>query len=114
MSQHLTGLPAWLVQRLSALYMVLFCLLLSVTWIIHAPLDYEKWHLLFSRPVTGVAVALFFIALLSHIWVGIRDVILDYLGGWPWLRLISLALLGGWLIALGIWVSRVLIVVMAQ
>jgi succinate dehydrogenase / fumarate reductase membrane anchor subunit len=114
MNQHLSGLPAWLVQRLSALYMAFFTLLLMVSWFINTPPNYAKWLGFFSHPLSGVAAMLFFIALLLHIWVGVRDVILDYLGGWPWLRLLSLTLLGGWLIALGLWVARVLITVMLR
>jgi hypothetical protein len=41
-----------------------------------------------------------------------RDVILDYAGQLPSMRLLLLSLLGGWLIALGIWVMRIMIKVM--
>ena len=47
----------------------------------------------------------------SHAWVGIRDVILDYVRR-PLLRLTLLALLWAWLLALAVWLLRILIGVM--
>lgn len=108
MNQHLSGLPAWLVQRLSAVYMLAYTLLAAGWWWLTPPFDYEAWRSSLAQPVVAIATALFFLALLLHAWVGMRDVILDYAGRFPWLRLALLALLGGWLIALGVWVIRIL------
>jgi succinate dehydrogenase / fumarate reductase membrane anchor subunit len=107
MSHYLSGLPAWLVQRLSALYMALFTLVSLVWWWWTPDLDYTKWRTLFMHPVVAIATAMFFLALLLHAWVGVRDVILDYAGHRPGLRLLLLAVLGGWLIALAMWVVRI-------
>lgn len=109
MSQYLTGLPAWLVQRLSALYLVLFTVVAIIWWWTTPPLDYSAWRALFASPVSGVAITMAVIALLMHSWVGIRDVILDYAGSHAGIRLLLLALLGGWLIAQAVWVLRLLI-----
>jgi len=109
MSQHLSGLPAWLVQRLSALYMALVTLFLVIGWPFYGPVNYEQWLALFSHPVIGITLILFFVALFLHSWIGMRNVILDYLGGRPLLRLVALGLLGGWLIAMGIWMARVFV-----
>jgi succinate dehydrogenase / fumarate reductase membrane anchor subunit len=108
-SRPLTGLSAWLVQRLSAVYMALFTLVaIGVAAVV--PLgDFARWSGLFARPAVTAGVALFFIALLLHCWVGIRDVILDYAGQRPWLRLTLLALLGAWLLLLALWMLRVLL-----
>ena len=109
---HLSGLSAWLVQRLSAVYMGLFIFAMGVLLLCSDNLDYERWRTLFSQPLPGVATTMFFLALLFHAWVGIRDVILDYAGQTPVLRLLLLSLLGAWLIALGIWVVRIMMMVM--
>jgi succinate dehydrogenase / fumarate reductase membrane anchor subunit len=109
MNQYLSGLPAWLVQRLSALYMALFTMLATAWWCLTPPLDYPAWQALFAHPAISTASSLFFLALLLHAWVGIRDVILDYAGRLPWLRLMLLTLLGGWLIVLGFWILRIVI-----
>ncbi|MEJ2406358.1 MAG: succinate dehydrogenase, hydrophobic membrane anchor protein [Candidatus Thiodiazotropha sp.] len=113
MNHHLSGLSAWLVQRLSAVYMALFSVTVLLWWFSTPAPDFAAWRGLFARPLVGVAVAMFFLALLLHAWVGIRDVILDYAGRLPGLRLFLLALLGGWLIAEGFWILRILLAGMA-
>jgi succinate dehydrogenase / fumarate reductase membrane anchor subunit len=113
MSQHhLSGLAAWLVQRLSAVYMGLFVVAMVLTLLIGPDIDYLRWRALFAQPLVAIASTMFFLALLLHAWVGMRDVILDYAGQSPSMRLLLLSLLGGWLIALGIWVIRIIMMVM--
>lgn len=109
MGQYLSGLPAWLVQRLSALYMLLFVSVLLPGWWLFADGGYDAWRGLFASLPGGIAIGLFFLALLWHCWVGMRDIILDYLGGFPALRLLMLSLLGGWLLAMGMWLIRILL-----
>lgn len=108
MNQYLSGLPAWLVQRLSALYMVIYTLL-ALVWYLAAPTaGYASWRALFTQPVIAILTAMFFLALLLHAWVGVRDVVLDYAGGHPALRLVLLTVLGAWLIAMAFWVVLVM------
>ena len=73
-----TGLPAWLVQRASAVYMLLFVLFLLGFFALYPPHSYAEWKNWVGRPAITLALALFFAALLSHMWVGLRDVLLDY------------------------------------
>lgn len=73
-----TGLPAWLVQRASAVYMLLFIVSLLVFFGLHPLHSYAEWKGWVARPGITLALALFFAALLSHMWVGLRDVLLDY------------------------------------
>jgi succinate dehydrogenase / fumarate reductase membrane anchor subunit len=109
MSQSLTGLPAWLVQRISAIYLALFTLTALVWWWLTPSLDYAAWKALFADPLSSVLITMAFIALLLHSWVGMRDIILDYAGRHAGVRLLLLTLLGGWLIALAAWVVRLLL-----
>lgn len=109
MNQQLTGLPAWLVQRLSALYMTLYCMLAAIWWLTSPELDFERWRSLFHQPVAAISTAMFLLALLLHAWVGMRDVILDYAGRVAAIRLLLLTLLGGWLIALAFWSVRIML-----
>lgn len=113
MNTYLTGLPAWLVQRLSALYMILFTLFAAAGWWLSVPLEFTAWRSLFAHPVVSVATAMFFLALLLHAWVGMRDVILDYAGRFPAIRLMLLVLLGGWLIMLALWLLRIVLLAVA-
>ncbi|WP_084153790.1 succinate dehydrogenase, hydrophobic membrane anchor protein [Simplicispira psychrophila] len=73
-----TGLPAWLVQRASALYLLLFVVFLLGFFVVHPLHSYAEWKSWVARPAITLALAVFFAALLSHMWVGLRDVLLDY------------------------------------
>ncbi len=73
-----TGLAAWWAQRLSAVYMLAFLIFLLATFALDPVRDYAQWHGWVGRPSIKVALATFFAALLSHMWVGLRDVLLDY------------------------------------
>ncbi len=73
-----TGLAAWWVQRASAVYMLAFAFFLLATFAIRPVRDYEQWHRWVGSPGISIALAAFFAALLSHMWVGLRDVLLDY------------------------------------
>lgn len=73
-----TGLPAWLVQRASAVYMLLFVVFLLVFFGLYPLHSYAEWKNWVARPAITLALGLFFAALLAHMWVGLRDVLLDY------------------------------------
>ncbi len=111
-SHHLSGLTAWLVQRLSAIYMGLFTLAVAGILLTTPDFDYAGWRALLAQPLVAITTSMFFLSLLLHAWVGLRDVILDYAGQSPPMRLLLLSLLGGWLIAQGIWVMRIMVKVM--
>lgn len=112
MSQHLSGLTAWLVQRLSAVYLLVYVISALLVLALAEVGNFESWQALWHHPVGGIAGAMFFMALLLHAWVGMRDVILDYAGRCVRIRLALLALLGGSLIALGIWALKIILMVM--
>lgn len=109
--RQMTGLRAWILQRLTALYLLGYLPYIVVAALIHRPADYAGWHAMMSQPLTASANLLFVAAVLVHCWVGVRDVVLDYIPNVT-LRLALLALLGLWLVGLGLWAARVLIAVM--
>jgi len=75
---RLTGRRAWVVQRVSALLLLGFVLGFAARLFMAPPETYDEWRLLVARPWTQVALGLFFAALLMHAWVGVRDIVLDY------------------------------------
>jgi succinate dehydrogenase / fumarate reductase, membrane anchor subunit len=97
-----TGLRAWQVQRVSAVYMLLFVLFVLGSLGLHVPSDYGRWKAWVARPALSVALLLFFAALLGHMWVGLRDVLLDYARP-PGVRHVLLAAVALGLLGLGIW-----------
>ena len=78
MSSHAQGLSAWLLQRLSAVYMVFYLLAAVIIIYRNVPLDYTSWLGLFHQPLPNILTILFILLLLGHAWVGIRDILVDY------------------------------------
>ena len=110
MSRRSHGLRAWIIQRISAIYMVAYLVYFLIHLIINPPHSYQDWHGWLTGSAVGIGTALFFIALLIHAWVGVRDVIMDYVKPLA-LRFSFLSLLGLMLLACGLWVLRILILV---
>ena len=108
MRKAVTGLRAWLVQRISAVYMLLFILFSLFHFLLDPPHDYLAWHGWMRNPGISVATLVFFTALLLHAWVGVRDVVMDYVHPLA-LRVSALALLGFSLMAIAAWVVRILL-----
>lgn len=107
MKKPFTGLRAWLVQRLSALYMLSFIVFFLIHFAVDAPHSYEAWRSWMTGSGVRSAAAVFFAALLAHAWVGLRDVILDYIHPVAF-RFGSFVFVGVGLTATGIWVVRIL------
>jgi succinate dehydrogenase / fumarate reductase membrane anchor subunit len=72
------GLKDWLIQRISALVMVFYTLLVLTIVCYEEDVDYGLWQALFANGAFRVATALFWLALLWHAWVGMRDIWMDY------------------------------------
>lgn len=72
------GLDMWLVQRASALVMVLYLPLFLIYAAASGPLDYAAWKGLFLPLAAKLASLLFAAALLTHAWIGLREVFIDY------------------------------------
>jgi len=104
----MSGLNAWLLQRVSAVYLAGFLVYFLVTLLTCAPESYIDWHDWMSSIPMALATTLFFIALLFHAWVGMRDVLLDYVKPFA-LRLSMLILLAVGLVVMGLWVVRILL-----
>ena len=72
------GLRGWLVQRISAIVMTLYTVAFVVAFAAAKPVDYGQWKALFSQGWMRFATLLFFASLLLHAWVGMRDILMDY------------------------------------
>lgn len=104
----MTGLRAWLVQRITAV-IILELLLLFFIRLALAPFEtYQAWSQWISEPLVSIAVALFFGALLLHAWVGLRDVILDYMHNTA-LRLLAYSVVITGYGGIAFWLVRILL-----
>jgi len=74
----LSGLRAWAVQRVSAVLLLGFVLWFAARLLLAPPDSYDQWRALVAHPTAEIALTIFFAALLAHAWVGVRDIVLDY------------------------------------
>jgi len=105
--RSVSGLGAWLVQRVTAVYMLLFLVFLLAHLLSGRPSSYPAWRAWIASPAIGVATFVFWAALSAHAWVGLRDVALDYIQPIA-VRVGALALLAIGLVGLDAWVVRIL------
>jgi succinate dehydrogenase / fumarate reductase, membrane anchor subunit len=108
MSRRASGLRAWFLQRVTAIYLVLFILYTLQHLIFHAPGNYVAWRGWVAQPLVALGLLLFFASLLLHAWVGIRDVILDYVHPSA-IRISVLTVIGFVLVGCAAWVLKIII-----
>jgi len=109
MSVVISGLNAWMLQRVSALYLLIFVLVMPMWVIVYENIDsLTAWQAFMSSPPVIVSFLLFFASLFSHAWVGIRDVVIDYIHPFA-LRVFLLSVVALYLFAMMLWVLRVLL-----
>lgn len=73
------GLRGWLVQRISAVVMAVYTILLIAILFSQPSLDYATWAGVFEKQWIRLATLLFLLSLLLHAWVGMRDILMDYI-----------------------------------
>jgi len=108
MSRRVQGLRSWLWQRISALYLLVYVLFVTVSLFFNRPDDYDSWYQWVTGPVNSIALFTFFLMLTIHAWIGIRDVVMDYVQPLA-VRASVLMLVGLGLLFCLIWLSRVLV-----
>ena len=108
MKRAVTGLRAWLVQRVSAVFMLVFIVLLLFHFLFDPPRSYEAWRGWMRGIGVSIGAVVFFGALFLHMWVGVRDVVMDYVHAIA-ARVAALALLALVLMAMAAWVARILL-----
>jgi succinate dehydrogenase / fumarate reductase membrane anchor subunit len=72
------GLRDWLSQRVTAALMALFTLVVIVQVLLPGEMGYDRWAAIFSAQWMKVLTFVVIVSLLYHVWVGMRDVWMDY------------------------------------
>ena len=74
------GLRDWLAQRVTAGLMALFTLVvLAQVLLTRGPIGYDRWAGIFSSQWMKVLTFVVIISTLYHVWVGMRDIWMDYI-----------------------------------
>ncbi|MBK6983187.1 MAG: succinate dehydrogenase, hydrophobic membrane anchor protein [Betaproteobacteria bacterium] len=102
-----TGTGAWLLQRLTAVVMAAYTVFLLALVLWCPPANWADWTGMFSGAFVRLATMLFFLALLYHAWVGVRDIIMDYVKP-TGIRLALQALVGTALVFYVVWSVSIL------
>jgi succinate dehydrogenase / fumarate reductase membrane anchor subunit len=72
------GMRDWLSQRVTACLMALFTVALLLQLILGGPLGYDRWAGIFAAQWMKLLTFVVLVSLGWHAWVGIRDVLMDY------------------------------------
>lgn len=103
------GTRDWLAQRITGALMALFTVLLLVQVIFSkGPIGYDLWAGIFSAQWMKLLTFSVIIALAYHVWVGMRDIWMDYVTSKVWLRLTLQVATIVWLVACAGWGIQVL------
>jgi len=74
------GFRDWLAQRVTAALMVLFTfVVLAQVLLTSGEIGYDKWAGIFSSQWMKALTFSIFIAFAYHVWVGVRDIWMDYI-----------------------------------
>ena len=72
------GWQDWLAQRVTAVILVLFSIGIIGFFMLEGGVDYGRWKALFGSPLFRIFALLFFLSVYYHAWIGIKDVLMDY------------------------------------
>ena len=73
------GSRGWLAQRVSAVVMALYTVIIVAVLLSGGPFSSVSWKALFAQGWMRFATFLFVLSLLLHAWVGMRDILMDYI-----------------------------------
>jgi succinate dehydrogenase / fumarate reductase, membrane anchor subunit len=73
------GLGAWLLQRLTAVVMLVYTVFMVAYIVWCAPQGYADYKAMLSGQFIRLFTMFFIVALLYHAWVGMRDIVMDYI-----------------------------------
>ena len=103
------GLRDWLAQRVTGVLMALFTVIvLAQLLLTKGPIGYDLWAGIFAAQWMKVLTFSVIVALLYLVWVGMRDVLMDYITAAVWLRLVLQIFTIVWLVGCAGWAIQVL------
>lgn len=106
-SPSYAGLRNWLLQRVTALVMAMYLLVMLALLVAQQPANYQSWRGLFAPMWVRLATLLFVASLLVHAWLGVRDILNDYVQSLP-VRAVLQRLTGMVLLLEAVWLACVL------
>jgi succinate dehydrogenase / fumarate reductase membrane anchor subunit len=102
------GLRDWLAQRVTAIVMALYTVILLIAFLTGNRFSYEGWAGLFAQQWFKIATFVTFLSLFYHAWVGMRDIWMDYVTKSVGLRLAFQVATLLWLIGCAGWAAQII------
>ena len=72
------GMRDWLAQRITAIVMALYTVILLACFLGASDFSYNGWAGLFARQWFKIATFVTLLMMFYHVWVGMRDIWMDY------------------------------------
>jgi succinate dehydrogenase / fumarate reductase membrane anchor subunit len=73
------GLRDWLIQRVTAVVMAIYTVIIAGYLCLQPQLNYVSWSALFANQLMRTFTSLFLFSLFYHAWIGVRDIVMDYI-----------------------------------
>lgn len=74
-----SGLYDWMIQRVSAVILLLYILFLAVVFITNPDMQYQDWRNLFALNSVRFFSLISLLSLCAHAWIGMWTIATDYL-----------------------------------
>jgi succinate dehydrogenase / fumarate reductase membrane anchor subunit len=101
------GVRDWLAQRVTAIVMAVYTVVLLVAFLTGSDFGYTGWAGLFAKQWFKLLTFVTFLSLAYHAWVGIRNIWMDYIKP-VGLRLTLQVLTILWLVGCAFWAVQIL------
>jgi succinate dehydrogenase / fumarate reductase membrane anchor subunit len=101
------GVKDWLAQRVTAIVMAVYTVILLAMFLTGQNFTYEGWAGLFAKQWFKLFSLVTFLGMYYHVWVGIRDIWMDYIKHAS-IRLILMLVTIFWLIACAAYTVQIL------
>lgn len=106
----LSGQRAWILQRISAMYLLLVITAGTLWLLAFGQPGFDAWRAFVAHPAGALTLLLFYGAIFAHAWVGLRDIVLDYVHAFA-VRAALLVSIAAVLLALGGWAALIVVAV---
>lgn len=101
------GVRDWVLQRVSAVVLIVYLVILAVMLVKHSPLNLIEWQAIFSPTWFRVISLIAFLSVVVHAWVGVWTIFTDYVHPWK-LRFVLMSVVMMLLIAYFIWFIQIM------
>jgi len=103
----LSGFKAWYHQRISAIFLLIGLVYITFEIIALGRFSYNSWINWVNNDFNAIILLITTWSLCLHAWIGLRDIILDYVST-VWLRLTTLTIFSIAFLTMCLWISILL------